>query len=239
MMHTYEYPRPAVVTDVVAFTIHGSALQVLLIQRANEPYKGAWALPGGFVGVDEDLDEAALRELHEETGLEGVGMEQLYAFGAPDRVPGQRVIAIAYCAIVPSHRAEVRAASDAAAARWWDVTRVPRLAFDHAEMLALAHERLRLGVARSVAAAHFLRPEFSLSELAGAQQAVLGRAVDPSLARRYLGRADGFEPVPSSISATQRDDRPYRLASPSRLGLLCVAGGELQDLGTPPIESQI
>lgn len=142
-MYQYEYPHPAVTTDVVVFTIRHEALNVLLIRRAEDPFRGTWALPGGFVGIAEDLDAAAARELYEETGVTDVPMEQFHTFGKPDRDPRERVITVAYYALIPSDRIRLRAGSDAEAADWFALDDVPALAFDHGRILAMAAQRLR------------------------------------------------------------------------------------------------
>ena len=142
MAYTYDHPHPAVTTDVVVFTMRQDALQVLLIKRASEPFRGCWALPGGFVEPDESLDEAARRELEEETGVRDVYPEQLYTFGRPDRDPRERVITVAYYALIPSDDVALRAASDAESVGWFGMDEVPKLAFDHAEILQLARQRL-------------------------------------------------------------------------------------------------
>ena len=119
MSHTYEYPHPALTTDIVIFTIRQEELKVLLIKRALPPHKGEWALPGGFVNLDESLEEGARRELEEETGVTGVFLEQLYTFGQPDRDPRERVITVAYYALIPTDTIEIRAATDAEGVSWF------------------------------------------------------------------------------------------------------------------------
>jgi 8-oxo-dGTP diphosphatase len=156
-MYRYEFPHPAVTTDVVIFTVRDTKLQVLLVCRAGEPYRGAWALPGGFVGPDESLDAAAARELEEETGVTGVCLEQLHAFGEPDRDPRERVITVAYFALVPPDRLRPRAADDAGAVGWFPMDDLPALAFDHAEIIAMAHKRL---VLRTRSSPHLSRESF-------------------------------------------------------------------------------
>src|SRR5262249_36665381 len=136
-------PTKVLVTvDIVVFTIIEQRLHVLLIRRLTDPFRGSFALPGGFVLEKESLDDAAARELREETGVNQVFLEQLYTFGAPDRDPRGRVITAAYYALIPSTKS-LHAGSDAEAAKWFDVEKLPDLAFDHMEILTYAHQRLR------------------------------------------------------------------------------------------------
>ncbi len=141
-MYTYEHPHPAVTVDAVVFTVRRGSLHVLLIERGHEPFKGAWALPGGFVEIDERLEDAVRRELREETGVHGIELEQFHTFGEPGRDPRERIITVAYLALIPSDRLEPRAASDAADARWFPVNGLPSLASDHGEIIAKALQRL-------------------------------------------------------------------------------------------------
>src|SRR6266568_5511710 len=143
MAHTYQYPRAALTVDCVVFGFDEGELKALLIQRALEPFKGKWALPGGFVRVDETIDEAARRELAEEAGLKDVFLEQLYTFGKVDRDPRERVVSVAYYALVKLAVHRAKAATDAANAEWFPISKVPRLAFDHAGILATALTSLK------------------------------------------------------------------------------------------------
>src|SRR5881394_1559098 len=143
MPFTYQYPRAALTVDCVVFGLDESELKVLLIERALEPFKGKWALPGGFVRVDETLDAAARRELEEEAGLKNVFLEQLYTFSALHRDPRERVVSVAYYSLVKLAAHETKAATDAADARWFALSKIPKLAFDHAEILATALARLK------------------------------------------------------------------------------------------------
>lgn len=141
-MYCYEHPHPAVSVDVAVFRRCDARLEVLLIRRASPPYAGSWALPGGFVDIDEDLAAAAARELAEETGLAGLELFQVGAFGDPHRDPRERVITVAHCGIVVGKGADARAASDAAEVAWFDVERLPALAFDHLEIVTAARRRV-------------------------------------------------------------------------------------------------
>src|SRR5438552_18107215 len=138
MAFTYQYPRAALTVDCDVFGSDDGELKVLMIERALAPFKGKWALPGGFVRVDETLDEAARRELEEEAGLRNVFLEQIYTFGAVDRDPRERVVSVAYYALVKLADCNTKAATDAADARWFPISKVPRLAFDHADILTTA-----------------------------------------------------------------------------------------------------
>src|SRR5947209_9801116 len=161
MPHTYDYPRAALTVDCVVFGFDEGELKVLLIQRGLEPFKGRWALPGGFVRVDETLDAAARRELHEEAGLTNVFLEQLYTFGAVDRDPRERVVSVAYYALVKLSEHQAKAATDAANARWFVVSKAPRLAFDHAGILSLALARLKGKVRYQPIGFELLPPKFT------------------------------------------------------------------------------
>jgi len=143
-------------------------VKILLIQRANDPFKHQWALPGGFVDLDEDLEEAALRELEEETGINGVYLEQLYTFGKPDRDPRERVITIAYYALVAAHQFHIRAASDARDVAWFACHALPELSFDHADIIKLAQRRLAAKLDYSTIALQFMPASFSLRTAAAA-----------------------------------------------------------------------
>lgn len=140
----YKYPRPAVTTDCVVLGIEGNNINVLLIKRGNEPFKGLWALPGGFLNPDETAEEGALRELREETGLWDAEVEQLYTFSDPKRDPRDRVISIAYMAIVKLQ--EVKGGDDASDARWFPIDNLPELAFDHDQILQKGLEILSLNL---------------------------------------------------------------------------------------------
>jgi 8-oxo-dGTP diphosphatase len=140
--YCYEFPRPSVTTDVVLVT-NEDPPRVLLIRRKHEPFQGKWALPGGFIDMDETLEESARRELREETGIEVKRLEQLHTFGAPQRDPRGRTISVVFLARADPARLKLQAADDAAEAAWHSLLRPPPLAFDHAEILTLARRRLK------------------------------------------------------------------------------------------------
>ena len=164
--------------DCVVFGLDEGDLKVLLIERGLEPFKGRWALPGGFVRVDETLDAAARRELEEEAGLTNVFLEQLYTFGEVDRDPRERVVSIAYYALVNLLEHAAKAATDAANAQWFPISRVPKLAFDHASILNTAVERLKGKVRYQPIGFELLPSKFTLSQLQHLYEAVLGTELD-------------------------------------------------------------
>ncbi len=178
MSYRYDHPRPGLAVDCVVFGFDEADLKVLLVERAMPPFQGRWALPGGFVRIDESVDAAARRELREETGLAGVFLEQLYTFGAVDRHPGDRVVAVAYYALVKLADQRTHPATDARATRWFSVPRVPPLAFDHAQILQVGLERLRGKVRYVPIGFELLPPKFTLSELQHLYEAILDRSLD-------------------------------------------------------------
>ncbi|NET33354.1 MAG: NUDIX hydrolase [Cyanothece sp. SIO1E1] len=175
MPYTYEYPRPALTVDCVIFGMDESeSLKVLLIQRAVEPFKDCWALPGGFVDMEEDLEAAALRELEEETGVKDVFIEQLFTFGAPKRDPRGRVVSVAYYALTNRAKHPVQASSDARNAKWFDFDQVPALAFDHQQIFEIALQRLRAKVRYQPIGFELLPEEFTLSQMQKLYETILG-----------------------------------------------------------------
>jgi len=165
MAYTYKYPHPAVSVDIAIFTIRDEALKVLLIRRGQPPYRGEWALPGGFVGLEESLKHAAWRELKEETGVNAVYLEQLFTFGHPQRDPRERVISVAYFALIPSDKLEIKAASDADSVDWFGIEEVPKLAFDHKKILRKALERVAAKLDYSTIAFQLMPETFTMPQL--------------------------------------------------------------------------
>jgi 8-oxo-dGTP diphosphatase len=184
--HVYPYPRPAVTVDCVVLGLDRDDLKVLLIQRGVPPFAHAWALPGGFVGAGEDLEAAARRELREETGIVDVFLEQLYTFGRPDRDPRGRVITVAYYALAKLSDFRVQAATDAESVGWFALGALPALAFDHAEIVARAVERLRGKVRYVPIGFELLPPRFSLTQLQRLYEIVLERPLDKRNFRKKI-----------------------------------------------------
>jgi len=205
----YAYPRAALTVDCVVFGCDESELKVLFIQRGLEPFKGRWALPGGFVRVEETLDAAARRELEEEAGLKNVFLEQLYTFGAVDRDPRERVVSVAWYALVKLSDHEVRAASDAANARWFPVSKVPSLAFDHADLLRMAVARLESKVQYQPIGFELLPQRFTLTQLQHLYEAVLRAPLDK---RNFRKKVLGFGLlIPLKETQMQGRHRPAQL----------------------------
>ncbi len=176
-MYTYQYPHPAVTTDCVIFGYDlREGLSILLVQRGIDPFKGRWAFPGGFLRMDEDADTGARRELMEETGFEAESITQFGAFTAVDRDPRERVITIAYLALV--RKGDVQGGDDAADARWFPVTAVPPLAFDHDRILRIALERLKEQIHFRPVGFELLPEVFTMSQLQALYEAILGVRFD-------------------------------------------------------------
>jgi 8-oxo-dGTP diphosphatase len=205
-----DYPRPSVTADVIIFTLRGNDLQVLLIRRKYSPFEGMWAIPGGFVGISESLEEAARRELEEEAGVRDVYLEQLYTFGDPGRDPRGRVITVAYFALVPAAAISPRAGDDAAEARWWSVVHLPPLAFDHVGILAYALKRLRYKLEYTAVGFELLPEVFTLSELQAAYEIILGERLDKRNFRRKILRAEVIEETGQTRTGEGRPARLYR-----------------------------
>jgi 8-oxo-dGTP diphosphatase len=176
----------AVATDIVVFSVKNEELMVLLVKRGIAPQQSSWALPGGFVGPQESLDDAARRELGEETGVTDLYLEQLYSFGEADRDPRGRVVSVAYLALMRVGSQELVAGTDAAEAKWFAMSKLPRLAFDHADILKLARERLAKKVNYSSIALQLMPEEFTLAELQTVHETLTGRAADKRNFRKLI-----------------------------------------------------
>ncbi len=193
MPYTYKYPRPALTVDCVVFGLDESDLKVLLIERSLEPFAGMWALPGGFVGMDETVEAAAARELMEETGLKKLFLEQLYTFSAPRRDPRERIVSVAFFALVNIRDHKVQAATDARNAAWFSASAPPALAFDHPEILSCALTRLKGKVRYQPIGFELLPPHFTLSQLQRLYETVLETPIDKRNFRRKILNMDLLE----------------------------------------------
>ncbi len=219
--HCYEYPHPAVTTDVAVFTLKDQSLQLLLIRRAQEPFKGHWALPGGFLEIDEDLEQCAKRELMEETGISGLYLEQLYTFGSPNRDPRERIISVTYYALTPPDRLTPKAASDAAEAHWFSVSALPKLAFDHQTIIDQALERLAAKSTYSTLALQLMPEVFTLSELQSAYEILQKEKLDKRNFRKWIIGLNQIEETGEKCrNGSHRPAKFYRAKNPDRVELI-------------------
>jgi len=175
-----------VTVDLVILTIQEQQLRVLLVKRGVRPFEGEHALPGGFVREDESLEEAAARELEEETGTKNIFLEQLYSFGDPKRDPRGRVVTVAYYALISPDRAQLAPGSDAASAAWYPVAKVSKLAFDHQNILDVALNRLRGKLEYTTVGFELLPKKFTLSDLQQMYEVILNKSLDKRNFRRKV-----------------------------------------------------
>lgn len=221
---TPDFPRPLTSVDVAIFTVREQQLQVLLVQRpqlADEPFPGLWALPGGFVDIDQDrdLEACARRKLRDKTAVTSPYLEQLGSWGSAERDPRGWSTTHAYFALIPDTGA-LAAGANAADAAWFPITGngvKPGLAFDHREILETAIDRLRSKVEYTSLPVYLLPKEFTLSELQRMFEIVLGREVEKSAFRTRVLAADFIEPVPRMREGQQRPAQLYRLQRQSGL----------------------
>ncbi|HEY9666431.1 MAG TPA: NUDIX domain-containing protein [Coleofasciculaceae cyanobacterium] len=210
MPYTYEFPRPSLTVDCVVFALdEDDVLKVMLIQRNLPPFKGQWALPGGFVHVDESLEAAARRELQEETGIANVFLEQLYTFGEVERDPrdseallqADRVVTVAYYALVNLWDYRIEAATDASDAAWFPITQLPSLAFDHDKILQVALNQLKFKVRYEPIGFELLPKKFTLSQLQKLYETVLSQTLDKRNFRKKILKMD----LLLALDETQKD----------------------------------
>ena len=186
-MHTYNYPRPALTVDCIVFGLDAELeLKIMLIKRDISPFQGEWAIPGGFVRMDETLEQAALRELQEETGIHDVFLEQLYTFGDLERDPRDRTITVSYYALINLVEQEIQAATDASEANWFRISEIPKLAFDHDQILQTAIARLRGKIRYEPIGFELLPQKFTLTQLQKLYETVLDRQLDKRNFRKKI-----------------------------------------------------
>ncbi len=184
--HAYEYPRPALASDCVIFGFDGGELNLLLLEREKEPYKNKWALPGGFVFMDETTEACAKRVLFEKAGIKNMFIEQLYTFSDIDRDPRERIVSVAYFALVNKHQYELVAGRDTVKAEWFELSKLPKLAFDHSKILKVAVQRLKGKVSYQPLGFELLNEKFTLSELQALYEAILEEPVDKRNFRKKI-----------------------------------------------------
>lgn len=180
------HKSPSVTVDIVIFTIQDDDLRVLLVRRKYPPYKNKWAIPGGFVKYDEPLEDAAFRELYEETGVSDVYIEQLYTFGMPRRDPRKRVITVAYFALISSENLVVRPDTDVSDVRWFSIYDLPSLAFDHDKIISYSIKRLRNKIMYTNMAFQLMPEKFTLTELQNAYEVILNKKLDKRNFRKKI-----------------------------------------------------
>jgi 8-oxo-dGTP diphosphatase len=207
------YERPSVTVDVVIFTLISQELHVLLVQRSRWPFEGFWAIPGGFINMDESLADAARRELEEETGVRDVYLEQLYTFGDVGRDPRTRVISVAYIALVRADAQKIRASDESTDVRWFPVSTLPeQLAFDHDQVLAYAIGRLRSKLEYTTLAFQLLPEVFSILELKHIYEQILGEELDKGNFYRKIKESELLEETPHTREGRGRPTRLWRFS---------------------------
>jgi len=221
MSFTYDYARPAVSVDITVFTVRNDELNVLLIKRAEKPFQGGWALPGGFVTENEGLEAAAIRELVEETGVSGVYLEQLFTFGAPGRDPRGHTVTVAYSALIPSDNLELTASTDAEGVAWFGIDKLPDLAFDHDEILELALDRLVAKLEYSTIAFQLMPEAFTLTELQHVYELIERNAIDKRNFRKRILALGAIEPTgEEKREGPHRPAKLYRVIDRSKVDVI-------------------
>ena len=212
--------RHGIAVDVVLFTIQERTLKVLLVKRRHAPYRGMWALPGGLVGADESVDDAALRELQEETSIGNVYLEQLYTFGELHRDPRGRIITIAYYALVNWQQVRLRARQRVSDASWFAGKRLLPLAFDHERIIKYALERLQNKINYTTVGFQLLPKQFTLTELQSAYEVILGQRLDKRNFRRKMLQLGILKDTRDfTASGRQRPARLYTFTEPNVMKL--------------------
>ena len=216
-----ENGRPVLTTNIVVFTLRDEQLKLLLVRRANAPYQGYLSLPGGVVGEDEDIEANATRKLEEGTGVSGVYLEQLYTFGTLERDPRERVVSVAYYALVASKRLRLRTDEHSEGVGWFALDELPELAFDHAQMADTAHQRLAAKLDYSTIAFQFMPERFTLNDLQKVFQIILNRELDKRNFRKRMLAMDQIRQT-SEVrrNGSHRPARLYRVNNPHEVQII-------------------
>ncbi|NMC11612.1 MAG: NUDIX hydrolase [Chloroflexi bacterium] len=213
-MYSYRYPRPALTVDIVIFSLINNRLHTLLIKRANDPYAHHWALPGGFVDISEGLEEAALRELKEETNISIAFLEQLYTFGDPQRDPRGRVISVAYYTLIPKRDSpDIQSGSDASEVKWFAVNSLPELAFDHRSIIGCAIERLKCKLLQTAIGFLLMPDRFTLQEMQRTYEFILEHKLERIDFRNRMIKSGIIEPVLKHRIEKRQRNRLYRFCN--------------------------
>ena len=207
----HKFKKPSVTADIVIFTINENDLKVLLVKRKIAPFKDNWALPGGFVREDESLENAAKRELEEETGVKNVYLEQLFSFGDLKRDPRGRVITIAYMALVNSENIKLKASTDVSDAQWFPINKLPSLAFDHDKILEYATKRLKWKFEYTTIAFSILPKKFTLTQLQRDYEIVFNKKFDKRNFRKKLFSLDILKEEEIKKDVSHRPPKLYSL----------------------------
>lgn len=207
----HKFKKPSVAVDIVIFTIDKKELKVLLVKRKIPPFKGGWALPGGLVRIEEDLEDAAKRELQEETGVKDVYLEQLYTFGNPKRDPRGRVITVAYMALINSENIVLKADTDVSEVEWFSLSSLPQLAFDHKDILDYALKRLRWKFEYTTVGFSMLPEKFTMSDLQDLYEIVFKKKFDKRNFRKKVLSLNILEPEEIKKDVSHRPPQLYSL----------------------------
>lgn len=208
-----DYRQPSVTADVIIFSIIASDLKVLLVKRKNPPFEGKWAIPGGFVRIGESLEDAAKRELSEETNVKNIYLEQLYTFGGVNRDPRGRVITVAYFALASARDMQIKASTDVSEVNWHSVYTLPELAFDHRRILDYALQRLRYKLEYSTVCFQLLPKKFTLTELQAAYEIIFNKKLDK---RNFRKKILSLGIISESGKTAGKAHRPAKLYSFTR-----------------------
>lgn len=216
MRYCYAIPHPAVTTDIVIFTIRDQCLNLLLVKRKGLPEDGKWALPGGYINLDQDLETCALRELKQETGIKVSYLEQLYTFGEPKRDPRQRVISVAYYALIAADKLNLKVTKNGEQVAWFPLDQCPVLAFDHDEITSIARQRLAAKLDYSTIGFQFMPEEFTLSELQSVYEIISNAVLDKRNFRKWINSLDRIEETKHNCrQGRHRPAKLYRVKQPA------------------------